>query len=396
MRNSSDEQAPQEQGTVPDLERASSSVRASSGPVFSEEDAAESVVANNTLVQAVVISEKEDPSSPGNEVITARQVDDGGMNPQPQAPSRSELPSAVAQQQPDETQNYASNHTGEEDSNGLNAKMVPSMDVRTANTMEAGLADSSNGNANTADMLTSATRNPKGMRLVMPSKDKGTILGILLCCIVTVIGIIVALAVGLSGDDEQPRDAFLLTNGATDPPTMAPLPDTPAPTSMPSSLPTPQQTPASTSKPTEPPSAEPKYCLQGSDACGDGTDLFGLGADWQSLSCTADSSTLKCTIVACNEVFPLITPNRVLMLVSPTTNNKIELDSDIFELREDDKLVYTGFPSIKSDKEVDIELPIAYFPNLLDIQVWLESSIFGFFDPVDRLPDQITLSFAQC
>jgi hypothetical protein len=100
--------------------------------------------------------------------------------------------------------------------------------------------------------------------------------------------------------------------------------------------------------------------------------------------------------VACNEVFLIATPWRILHLVSPNTDQRIELDPDAFELFVEDSVEYLGYPTIRSETEVDIELPVTYFPNLEEIQVWLESAAIWPFDPVDRLPNQITLSFSPC
>jgi len=283
--------------------------------------------------------------------------------------------------------NVASNTAPEE--SGLNTKMMALKNTNKFNTMEAdGLV---HGSTTVPHQSTSQRQNRKWMMVGICT------------CLLAVIGVIVALAVGLSGDDDsESRDASLLTNRITDAPTAVKLtpviPPTATPTistSVPTRSPTPNPT---TEPPTEFPTAEPRYCLQGSDACGDVPGLFGfaLGADWQSLSCIADTSTLKCTIVACNEVFPIATPWRILHLVSPNTNQRIELDPDAFELFEEDSFEYKGYPTIRSETEVDIELPVTYFPNLEEIQVWLESAAIWPFDPVDRLPNQITLSFSPC
>ncbi|KAL3934216.1 MAG: hypothetical protein SGBAC_010015 [Bacillariaceae sp.] len=389
MSNSGAKEEPaRQEDAVPDLEAPASVARASSGAVFSEEDVVASVVANNSFVPAVVISEKEDPN--GDPMILAHQIDDGDDS-QPQAPARQQSqrpPSAAAATEQTSTtnNNFASNTAPEE--SGLNAKMMAIKDARNeniANTAEGGLVNDTVPQAN-------KRKNSKGMMF-----------GICLC-LMAVIGIIVGLAVGLSGNDEETRDAAFLTNSRlTEEPSVTAT--TPVPTGSPTVVATPLptgSTPSPTFRPTDPPTTEYRMCLQGSDACEDGKDLFGFGADWKSLSCVADLSELKCTIVACNEVFPISTLFRYLHLVSETTTQRIELDSDAFELFNGEDAVFLGSYTNESETEVDIAVPVSYFPNLEVLQVWLESTIPLTlplplsFDPVDRLPNQINLGFSPC
>ncbi|CAJ1961359.1 unnamed protein product [Cylindrotheca closterium] len=380
-----EEEVSNQEDTVPDLEEASSSVQAASGPVFSEEDVTASVVANNSFVAAVVISEKEDPN--GDTVITAHQVD-AGDDPELQAPDRQPSnqppPPAASATEQTTTSTVASNSAPEE--SPLNTKIMAMKEARIATeNMEAGLA-----NDTVPQPATTQRKNRKGM-----------LLGICLC-LLAVIGIIVALVVTLSGNDEETRDASFAINGATEAPSITEEKLTSVPTTTPKVATPVPTTPSPSLNPTAPPTPEPQFCLQGSDKCGDG-GAFGFGADWKSLSCVANTQTLKCTIAACNEVFPIVTPSRVLHMVSDTTNQRIEFVGDGsffpfgFELFDGTSLVYEGTPTVRNAKtEADIELPISYFPNLENIQVWLESSIIEPFNPVDRLPDQITLSFSPC